>query len=347
MQILKKKIKKKNIGVLKQIPKAIYYSNNKKPLAIFNDNSKCNLACIKCQKPLCMFLDNEEINKNILQNFPHDRNNLVCPVNAITWNESLDYPVIDNEKCIKCGLCLKRCPIGALYYDNGVKLNISTNDKQDMLEANEQNINIHNKQILQLSGVIKDGQIFDETNELLGSIYNKLSKVPSSYHNLVVRNILISLGLNCEVRRIGDVYTRMDAIYSSLDNTFGAIEVEFGKDTLDAVRAILDDIAVLNSRYGIDKNNNKALVVCLQLPNARQGFWQVVKDINNVEKLNIQTVSIGSLLILVWNFKKLDLSKDNFYIDFDMMSIRDAIEKIIGRKLNITDKVLGIFEPSK
>ena len=35
-----------------------------------------------------------------------------CPKNAITMKENKEgflYPVIDREKCIECGICLKRC----------------------------------------------------------------------------------------------------------------------------------------------------------------------------------------------------------------------------------------------
>lgn len=64
----------------------------------------------------------------------------------------------------------------------------------------------------------------------------------------------------------------------------GVAEVEFGRDALDAVRGILDDIAVTNCRYGISEQNNFAFVVCLHLPNERQGFWQVFKDIKKLKE---------------------------------------------------------------
>lgn len=34
---------------------------------------------------------------------------VVCPVNAITQDKN-GLPVIDDEKCIKCGKCARRCP---------------------------------------------------------------------------------------------------------------------------------------------------------------------------------------------------------------------------------------------
>ena len=38
----------------------------------------------------------------------------ICPNNAISMQpdeEGFDYPVIDVEKCIRCYMCLKICPI--------------------------------------------------------------------------------------------------------------------------------------------------------------------------------------------------------------------------------------------
>ena len=150
------------------------------------------------------------------------------------------------------------------------------------------------------------------------------------------------------MRRIGDVYTRMDAIYSSLAGSFGAIEIEFGRDTLDASRGILDDIAVLNTRYGIKKHSNNALVICLQLPNARQGYWQVVRDLKIVEGIKIQTLTVGALMFLLWNSCIFEPENNRYYIDYDNMDLRKILCKQVDCKdISVSDKKLGIMEPMK
>lgn len=158
--------------------------------------------------------------------------------------------------------------------------------------------------------------------------------------------MLISLGYNCATSRAGDVYTRMDAVFSN-ENSKGVVEIELGRDTLEASRGILDDIATLQTHYGLKKEDNTALVVCLSFPNKRQGYFQVVKDIKNVLDQSIQTLSLGALLVLTWNDAKVDFLDNDFYADFDNLSIRSALEKYLHRKINITEGCLGVLEPEK
>lgn len=96
-----------------------------------------------------------------------------------------------------------------------------------------------------------------------------------------------------------------------------------------------------------DKNQETPLVICLQLPNARQGYWQVVKDIHNVEKVKINTVSIGALLLLLWNNVELDMAESPFYADYDRMEIRTKLEYILDEEFDLPIRDLGILEPVK
>lgn len=41
----------------------------------------------------------------------------VCPVGAIT-QRGYEAPVVDMASCIKCGKCIRFCPMGAIQYNN-------------------------------------------------------------------------------------------------------------------------------------------------------------------------------------------------------------------------------------
>jgi len=51
------------------------------------------MSCVACDEPLCI---------------------AGCPTQAITWDEKAKHIVIDNKKCVACGLCSQRCRYGSI-----------------------------------------------------------------------------------------------------------------------------------------------------------------------------------------------------------------------------------------
>lgn len=348
MRILDRNDKRRNMSLIKNIPTLIKQDYNH-PAVMELDGKRWTSTCIGCVDPKCMFYSDEEIMCEDIPDFPAEKNNSVCPIAVISWNDEAVMPVIDTEHCIKCGLCAARCPVGAIYYDEETgTMSISISEEKQKVSITEQNITLQNNSLEAISRIKWKRHFRIEDDYDLDDIYADIISYDgrTNVHNHFARNLIIALGYKCSISRIGDVYTRMDAVYSN-GTTKGAVEIEFGRDTLDASRGILDDIATLQTHNGIDKNDNTALVVCLSYPNKRQGYFQVIKDIKKVLGIEIQTISIGSLLILLWNGESIDLSDKEFYVDFDNLSIRSVLEKILGREVQISDGWLGIIEPEK
>lgn len=350
MRVFKKETKRKNLSILKELPSALEIQQGIPGIAYFQSGEKYQIGCLGCLNPRCIYFSEDEIECDQVSGFPNDKSVNACPVEAITWDDSSIAPKIDSKKCINCGICVSRCPIGALYFSNSGKLivNATSNKFIETRKSDTATQSVHLQQIEQLLKIPRAGILLNASDQLFESIYTKLLHLRNNYHNLVGRNLLIALGCKCSIRRIGDVYTRMDAIYSSPAGSFGAVEIEFGRDTLDASRGILDDIAVLNTRYGISKDKNKALVICLQLPNARQGYWQVVKDVKIVEGIKIGTITVGALMFLLWNGCIFEPEEDRYYIDYDNMDLRHILcAQVHCDDIPLSDKELGIVEPMK
>ncbi|MFA7074673.1 MAG: 4Fe-4S binding protein [Endomicrobiaceae bacterium] len=53
------------------------------------------------------------VNKNLCPQNHRCPSIRVCPVDAIS-QEGFNLPEIDQRKCIKCGKCIKFCPMGAI-----------------------------------------------------------------------------------------------------------------------------------------------------------------------------------------------------------------------------------------
>ena len=350
MRVFKEKTNRQYLSVLKEMPCAIEIHQGIPGTAYFRNGDECHIGCLGCTNPRCMYFSENEIECDRVVGFPNDKSINACPVEALSWDDSTAVPVIDSMKCIDCGVCVSRCPVGALFFSNKGKLAVNTASTGyvEIRQADSTTQSIHLCQIEQLVKIPRIGISLNASDQLFESIYDKLFRLKNSYHNSVGRSLLIALGCKCSMRRIGDVYTRMDAIYSSPAGSFGAVEIELGRDTLDASRGILDDIAVLNTRYGIHKHDNKALVICLQLPNARQGYWQVVRDVNIVEGIKIGTITVGALMFLLWNGCVLEPENDRYYIDYDNMDLRSILcAQVDCDNIPLSDKELGIVEPMK
>lgn len=352
MPLLNKTEKRTFITSLKFANVKDIKQNYNEPAVLYNNGKWIMTSCLRCTSPRCIKYIDSDISCDYFSDFPYERDLKVCPVDAIKWDYNTELPKINNEKCIGCGICANRCPVGAIYKENNI-MKIAQKECSDYIRVpiNHKNIEEHKGVIRELDKIYWQHRFQKESDTIMDNIYQKLSLYDgrSSVPNVLVRNLIIALNYECAISRTGDVYTRMDAVYSSTvkPECNGVVEIEFGRDTLEASRGILDDIAVMHSRKKLDKKDNAALVVCLSFPNKRQGYFQVIKDINKILDLKIQTISVGALLILVWNGCSVNFLTRDFYVDFDNLSIRKVIEFRVNRALNLSEGKLGILEPEK
>lgn len=343
--ILKSNLNQKNIAILKlESPYEILYEAGKSTTILQENGKRVCADCINCVNPKCMFIEEDEIKCDSFSAMSNDMMMEVCPANALK-NEAKSIS-IDHSKCIGCGLCVQRCPVGALYLNDGkASVNTHTNAQIETMVVNQDNIRKQEEFLSLLGNIPKTGTIQTENNKILEKIYNSIRAFSLEQQNIFARNIMISLGSNATISRHGNVYTRMDGYYETVDQ-HGVLEVETGKEMLDVSRALLDDVAVLQARYDIEKSKNHPLAICLELQNHRGDYWQVVKDIFKITHLQINTVTFGLLLICMWNLEEIN-DYDIFYIDVDNDSLRKKAEDFIGRKINLSTGFLGILEISK
>ena len=175
---------------------------------------------------------------------------------------------------------------------------------------------------------------------------SNLNKMDSNLPNLLVRNILLTLGTIYNSSKIGDNNFRMDGLLRN-HSQLGVCEIEFGSDLLNSPRNILDDIAVISSRYSNNHHTLYPLIISLEFPNTRSEYWRVIQDIKQVLNIKINSISLGALLLLLWNLQKIDILAYDFYADCHNLTIREVMKSILNRNINLSIGCNSILEVNK
>ena len=281
--------------------------------------------------------ENEFALDGALNSFPGDPSLDVCPTRAIQWDLEQTAVTISEADCIGCGLCVTRCPYGALSLLNGMVASVEISDPQNIVTG-ESGTGSHPQ-------VKKIGRIAELDAPAALSLQENVLLLEDSRTNLFVRNLLNEVGLTARTRRRGDSNLRMDAVgFSSLRRPFVA-EIEMGPGVLDSPRALLEDVAVLHSRYGYATDIIDPVSIILAFPNVRSEYYQVVRDIEKVLRLRCRTLTVGILIALLWNLRRIQgFDGDVFAIGEGVVDLSDFIA---DKGEQWKEPYAGAFRPAK
>ncbi len=335
-------------------PELIDWGIGGSPAALrFADGSSTVGSCIRCPDAPCMEYSDAELAYRPLPSFPGDLMKKVCPTDAISWPLTATAPTIEQSLCVSCGLCVSRCPVAAIHVtDQGAVVNDQPN-QVFRIQKEPTTLEKVNAVSHLFKGAKRRGSLLTESGERLTLILERVERIAGSSDsqmpNVLSRNLLMEVGVTSVIRRRGDNNVRMDMLLGPPGVQYGTGEVEFGyAGILDAPRNLLDNIAVLCSRYGFDKAQTVALVIASALPNQRSEYWQLASDIAEVVGVRIGSITWAALLVFVWEGVKLQVSPANeFYSDSSSRSIRSAIEEVIERPLDCPLGLGGFFESKK
>ena len=268
-------------------------------------------SCCNCREKYCLKYSSQELHSDFFNSFPHNTSNRVCPTCAITF---VDNNIsIDESKCIGCGICISRCPYLAFAYDaNKGKCFVQENEIKvsDTIVEQEKQIEKFNTLPITLN---YQGITIPFINE---SALRIISNTDAP--EIIVRNFLINLGITANTNTQGNQHNRIE-FFAFVDEKYLIGECETSNDVLSVSRRILDDLAVLVSRYAINISDIIPLAVINRLPNKRTDFYEVIEDIDRVIGVQINTISYACLFFLnlfnckisVIDFKSFILNRNN------------------------------------
>ena len=316
----------------------IHYEHGERTAVHLADGRAGAGSCLGCGSPRCIEKDDSELTLfGALDTFPGDPSRDVCPTRAIRWDGEKSVAVVVEDHCIGCGLCVARCPYGAISLAGGLVAAVETEDPDQLVVAAATKS--------EHPEVKRSGQIAALNAPAASNLAESVLALDDAKTNLLVRNLLNEIGLNARTRRRGDTNMRIDAVgFSRRERPFVA-EIETGVSVLESPRALLEDVAVLHSRYGYAVDGIDPISIILAFPNVRSEYYQVISDIEKVLGLRCRTITVGALVALRWNCVKLDgFTGDAFTVGEGVIDLADClgIDEAMG-----AEPYPGAFSPVK
>ncbi len=316
----------------------VHFWHDKPTSVVLADGRSGTGSCLGCGNAPCMEKDASELALfGTLEAFPGDPSPNVCPTWAIRWNAQHSTASIVATDCIGCGLCVSRCPYGAISLSNGMTACVEIGDPDGLIVTGA-NKGDHSQPEL-------SGQIASLNAPAAANLPAAITSLQDSKTTLLVRNLLNEVGLNARTRRRGDTNVRVDAVGFSRSKRPFVAEIETGNGVLDSPRALLEDVAVLHSRYGYAVDEIDPVSIILSFPNVRSEYYQVIRDIEKVLGLRCRTITVGALVALLWNCARIEgFAGDAFTIGDGAIDLADYLG-IEGAKL--AEPYFGAFRPAK
>ena len=164
-----------------------------------------------------------------------------------------------------------------------------------------------------------------------------------------VQITLSNIGYKCATKPAGNNHIRTE-FFGEKNSSILIGESEIYQDTLSVCRRILDDLSVLISRNGFNKQDIIPLAVINDLPNRRTDFYEVVSDINNILGIQISTITYHILfMIQIFQIKINEDDLRKFVVNRENFSLIDSVKQYLESVVEI-DKALndeGNYIPQK
>lgn len=179
-------------------------------------------ACLGCRDTPCMLKVPDEAQvPAAFESFPGEPSLDVCPTQALKWDEKCSSIEVIASDCIGCGLCVVRCPYGAIYLEGGKAAKVLTGNVSGSIGITQTAATKREH-----PSPLRQGRLGSSVGAALANLDQVVPKLGDARSLLLMRNILHELGVQCRVRRRGDVNIRIDAVIAFENGEAGVIEME-------------------------------------------------------------------------------------------------------------------------
>lgn len=276
-----------------ELPSRITQASMGEPVKVQLGSTTGLSECICCPDSPCTTYSDAEAEAAVVLDVTRDPHREVCAFDAIWIDASTGVPSIAEERCGGCGLCVMRCPVGAIAWWFGGEARVQA-PNAGLTEATA-DVDRHANALARGAAVrelyVPSGAEWTQLRERFDSA---LEAMPNAQRRLLVRNLLRGLGAAAHASVRGDTSERTE-ITAADEGTVVLAEVAREADLLEGVRRVMTAVAIAHARRGVPTSQLSPAVFMLRMPNQRTDGYELVRDLNTVLGLEVAILPIAAL----------------------------------------------------
>lgn len=290
MRVPRRELSPSHCIVPRQAPTALRRTTLYAPAQFVCESGALTSTCLRCEDRPCVVFTSEYTSKTESLSLGG-----VCPVGAMTFSGDMPMPESSAE-CIGCGICVLRCPFGALFIDDqSARATCSSPERaEDYTSASAADVKALAGALVRELALGKKG-IAAEAERLTA---NAAKSNQDSFYPLV-GSLLTTLGLPTRVTRRGDTGIRFDALIAC-EGSAVPIEIksptEVSATSIKAVQQALENrVVLLSRRLFTTGDSHSSLVVSYAHAAARSDVSALVDDIWSAYGIRIGLIDLATL----------------------------------------------------
>ena len=291
--------------------------------------------CLNCPDTPCSSFTAEEISASVGVETPVAPEGTVCPSGALTITAGRS-PEVNADTCIGCGLCVMRCPVGAISLDPGTAVATIQSERNSSFEQVPYDPVIFEERRAALERMLSlQPAPFSDAQLVEIQLTNLESRSSSSayqrMYRLLVRNTFLVLGLPARMKIAGD-NNSFTELTVGINGQIALIEIEPGGDVLDAFRRLLAGIAIVSNRYGVAIAKVMPCIVVSRLPNVRVDYYEAVENAEERIGVAVRSIPIATLLLGIRSSdnRLLDLISNQAVLDSTHPTLVNEVSALWG-----------------
>lgn len=257
-------------------------------------------GCLGCPDEPCVRFTSAEMTRSARIESPYAPDPSVCPTEAIARGAD-GLARVRPDVCMGCGLCVVRCPVGAIWIDEAemtARVELPAESAYEGVDLSQEEFAAAREEIS--DALTLDLPPFDHPSVVISQVEKATPFIEGAdgqrVLRILARNAFLLGRAAARLKIVGDNNAACELVVDG-GGLLLVVEVEPSGDVLDAMRRAIAGCAIVIARFGVDLHDVAAALLLHRLPNERVDYYRVKADVHS--RLGVESYTIPLAVILL------------------------------------------------